>query len=173
MEDLKLKNFDLQLFADGGNEDPDKGGDEPQKDDQQNKDEKTFSQADLDKIVAERLGRESKKYAKDLELLEKLKTQMSDAEKEKLEIEKIKQEAQEAREALAKIAEEKLNSNICKETGLPDFLTGMLSGDEKERMTQAKELVKKLNNGQIGNPTNQNTDTKKNPNSFMNAFLRG
>ena len=70
MEDKKLTTFDLQLFAGEGDEGTDKGGDDQNKD--TNKDEKTFTQADLDKIVADRLAREQKKYA-DYEELKKFR----------------------------------------------------------------------------------------------------
>lgn len=118
--------LDLQLFsADLGGEG---GGDNPAQDEQStagepaNNTEKTFTQADIDKIIADRLEREKKKQAETVEKLKKLeeyekaeeerkKAEMSEAERLKADKEEAAKKAEEAEEK-AKLAQEKANQRI-------------------------------------------------------------
>ncbi|MFJ5716539.1 phage scaffolding protein [Neobacillus sp. NPDC093127] len=110
-----LLPLDLQLFAEDPNDPP---ADPPPADPPG----KTFTQEELDKIVADRLAREKKKFAdydekaKKLEELEKAeadrkKSQMDEAERLKLEKEEADKKALDAEEKVKK-AQEAANQRI-------------------------------------------------------------
>ena len=94
--------FNLQLFAEGdeGNGDPNAGGGGG------NAGDKTFSQADLDRVVAERLAREKAKFGDYEDLKRKAaefdkgqQAQLSEQEKLKAELEAEKAKGSKATEA--------------------------------------------------------------------------
>lgn len=92
MEDRMIRKFDLQLFADGGDggsgdgsqgnsggeagKEGDKSADDKNTDSSKKTDEKTFNQADVDKIIQDRLKREQKTMKK--QLMDDLKKQFGD-----------------------------------------------------------------------------------------------
>lgn len=92
-------NLDLQLFADGGGDDDDKKPDDVNDDkgggngaDGSNgADDKTFTQAELDRILADRLERERKKFAD----YDELKTKLSEFEQAEAERQKAAMTEQE------------------------------------------------------------------------------
>lgn len=121
MNELLLP-LNLQLFSE---DTPEQDGqttvDEPANNTETSS-EKTFTQADIDKIIADRLEREKKKQAETAEKLKKLeeyekaeeerrKAEMSEAERLKADKEEAAKKAEEAEEK-AKQAQEKANQRI-------------------------------------------------------------
>ncbi|MEK5109846.1 scaffolding protein [Cytobacillus sp. FSL K6-0129] len=114
--------LNLQLFSeDKPEQDGQTTADEPANNTETSS-EKTFTQADIDKIIADRLEREKKKQAETAEKLKKLeeyekaeeerrKAEMSEAERLKADKEEAAKKAEEAEEK-AKQAQEKANQRI-------------------------------------------------------------
>lgn len=132
----KNRFFDLQIFADDG--DPNAGGDNG---DNGGNAGKTFTQADVDRIVAERLAREKEKYkdyadlkAKAAKLAELEQSQLT--EQEKLQA-KLKQLEQEKTEALTAANQRLLAAEVklqAAELGIidPDAAFALMSRDGVE-----------------------------------------
>ena len=146
--------FDLQLFADEGGDDGSGGdegdGDGEGDDDEGSEPEKKYTDADIDKIVKERLARERKaaeKKARQQAEAEKLKN-MTAAEKRDAEFEQMKKE-------LAELKAEKQNadmlstaSDILKDAGInvSSKLVGHLIADTAdETKANVDEFVKLYN----------------------------
>lgn len=117
--------------------------------------EKTFTQAELDSIIAERLTRDRAKYADYEALKEKAKKFDEYEEANKSELEKATERAKSLEAELNSIKKEnelrEMRTRVAKESNLPDnyfeFLTGT---DEDTCKMQAKKLVdgyKENNNG--------------------------
>ncbi|MEG1798639.1 MAG: DUF4355 domain-containing protein [Synergistaceae bacterium] len=124
---------------------PDGDGETPPKPD------KTFTQAELDAIVSDRLKREKDKYS-DYDELKKSKTeldelkksQMSEVEKLKAENEALQKKAAE-KEAALKVQELKeLKSKLCAAAGLKAELADRLSGEDETSIKKDIEELKKL-----------------------------
>lgn len=99
--------LDLQFFADGGEPEPKPDGDPtPPQDDAPTPEQKTFTQADLDKILADRLAREKKKY----EDYDTLKTKLTEFEKRQKEQELASLNDKEKAEKLAAEEAERANT---------------------------------------------------------------
>lgn len=111
--------------------------------------EKTFTQAELDRIVADRLSRERAKYG-DYEAIKAKADKLDQME------EASKSELQKATDRAAKLQAEldgmkkaneirSMRDEVAKKTGLPvdmmEFLTGT---DEEACMAQAKKLVERV-----------------------------
>lgn len=148
--------FNLQLFAedggdggDGGSDDGDDGSDDGD-DDRSDEPEKKYTDADIDKIVKERLARERKaaeKKARQQAEAEKLKN-MTAAEKRDAEFEQMKKE-------LAELKAEKQNadmlstaSDILKDAGInvSSKLVGHLIAETAdETKANVDEFVKLYN----------------------------
>lgn len=112
---------------------------------------KTFTQEDVDKIVQDRLGREQKKYAdydelkKAKEKLDELeKSQMTEQEKLKAELDKAKKEAEDAAVKAAALELERTKEKICREAGLPEGFADRLKGATDEEIKADAESLKKL-----------------------------
>ncbi len=102
----------------GGDEAKQEDGGTPPPDDKQDKQERTFTQADVDRIVKERVGREQTRYADYDDLkkaageLSKLKeAQLSESEKLAKRIAEMEQAAAD-REAAAKVTEMEINERL-------------------------------------------------------------
>lgn len=122
---LDLQLFSADLGGEGSGENPAQDGQSTAGEPVNNTDkqsEKTFTQADIDKIIADRLEREKKKQAETVEKLKKLeeyekaeeerkKAEMSEAERLKADKEESEKKAEEAEEK-AKQAQEKANQRI-------------------------------------------------------------
>jgi hypothetical protein len=170
---LKDKFMNLQLFADGvdatdqsGNAqtgadiNAGNGGDGTTQ-------QKTFTQEELERIIAERLRREREKYkdynelkkaAEELQKLkeaqmteqEKLQAKLAEMEKAKMELELKLQEAQ----------LEKMKLHILDELGLPKVWANRIFGTTEEEIRQDAEELKKLlgvSSKPIGGGTNPPT----------------
>lgn len=149
--------FNLQLFAedgadggDDGSDDGDDGSDDDDDDDKGGEPEKKYTDADIDKIVKERLARERKaaeKKARQQAEAEKLKN-MTAAEKRDAEFEQMKKE-------LAELKAEKQNadmlstaSDILKDAGInvSSKLVGHLIAETAdETKANVDEFVKLYN----------------------------
>jgi hypothetical protein len=172
---LKHKYMDLQLFADGG-DDPGQSnqtgvgnsnvsnngnagsgsaGNEP----------KTFTQEELERILAERLKREREKYKdydelkKAAEELKKIKeSQMSEQEKLQMRLAEIEREKLERERELAELRISMTKQKVLTEMGLPLSLADRIFGETDEEIRQDAEELKKLlglqANNKIGAPTN-------------------
>lgn len=124
---------------------PDDDGNTPPKQD------KTFTQADLDSIVSDRLKREKEKYSdyedlkKSKEELDNLKkSQMSEVEKLKAEKEALEKKVAE-KDAAAKAQELKeLKAKLCSAAGLKAELANRLSGEDETSIKKDIEELKKL-----------------------------
>lgn len=95
--------------------------------------DKTFTQADVDRVVADRLERERKKYAgfedykKAKEELDALKAgQMSELEKAKADLEKAQKEAKESADKIKALELTALKSKLASEAGLPAELAAQM-----------------------------------------------
>ena len=111
--------------------------------------EKTFTQAELNAIVADRLSRERGKYS-DYEELKSKAAQFDAAEEaRKTELQKATEKAEALQKQLDEINQANsiraMREKVAKETGLPadmmEFLTG---ADEEACMAQAKKLVERV-----------------------------
>lgn len=149
--------FDLQLFADDGGDDGDDGddggddGDEDgDEDGEEDKPEKKYTDADIDRIVAQRLARERKaaeKKAKEAAEAEKLK-RMTAAEKRDAEFEQMKRELAELKGEKQKSEMLSTASDILKDAGVnvSSKLVGHLIAETAdETKANVDEFVKLFN----------------------------
>jgi hypothetical protein len=105
------------------------------------------SQADLDRIITERLGRERAKYA-DYDDLKSKAERLDELEAEKqTDIEKLQRRAEEAERlaaereaALTKTQFESMKSDVAREKGVP--VAGLTGTTREELEASADELVK-------------------------------
>lgn len=111
--------------------------------------EKTFTQAELNAIVADRLSRERGKYS-DYEEMKSKAAQFDAAEEaRKTELQKATERAEALQKQLDEINQKNtirvMREKVAKDTGLPvdmiEFLTG---ADEEACMVQAKKLVERV-----------------------------
>lgn len=113
--------------------------------------EKTFSQADVDRIVADRLARESKKYA-DYDELKAAKAELelrkqgelSEMEKLKAELDKAKAKTAETENAMKALQLSTLKSRLCTEAGISAELAARISGTDEDSIKADIEAFKKL-----------------------------
>lgn len=113
-------------------------------DDQNRNSEPSFTQADIDRIVKERLSRQAEKYADYNELKTKA-AKLDEAEQAK------KTELEKAQEARIKLEQElhalrlsQLRSQVAAEKGLPADAVRFLPGTTREELEQAAEVLAKL-----------------------------
>ncbi|MCR5336501.1 MAG: DUF4355 domain-containing protein [Synergistes sp.] len=113
--------------------------------------ERTFSQADVDRMIADRLSREQKKYA-DYEDLKKAKEELDSLkEGQKSELEKANA-AREKAEAKVKEFEAKvklmelnaLKAKLAAEAGIPAELSDRIRGEDETSVKADIEGLKKL-----------------------------
>ena len=166
----KLWPIDLQLFADGedatgltgdGNQNANEGGNNANNSGQETK---TFTQAEIDAIVAERLKREREKYKdytdlkKAAEELQQLKqSQMSEAEKLQAKLAEYERTVADKELELANMKAEAAKQKILSEMGLPLSWANRIFGTTEEEIKADAEELKKLLGAQgkpIGSGTN-------------------
>lgn len=138
--------------------------------------DKTFTQAELNAIIADRLGREKEKY-KDYDELTKLKTdietkkqaEMTELEKAKLDLETYKQKITEAENAKKAMEIEVTKSKLMNELGLDLKFSDRVKGANEEELKADIEslkamvgTVKTTVGGSGTNPANANSG-EKNP----------
>ncbi|TCS80372.1 capsid assembly scaffolding protein Gp46 family protein [Tepidibacillus fermentans] len=112
---------------------------------------KTFTQEEIDRIIAERLKREKEKYKdyeqlkKAAEELQKLKeAQMTEQEKLQAKLAEYEKALQE-KERLAREAQlQTTKTKILTEMGLPLDLANRIFGEDEETIRQDAEMLKKL-----------------------------
>lgn len=111
------------------------GGSETNTGAENNKNEKTFNQDDVNKIIGDRLYKERTKWEKDFEsrLKEAEKTaKMSAEEKAQHELEKREKEIAKREAELSKREIRTKMFNVLKEKELPDKLLDIIAGNEEE-----------------------------------------
>lgn len=142
----RLSNIPTRFMAEG---DAPGGAPDP-KNDTKGAD-KTFTQADLDKLVKDRLERERKKYAdyEDLkakaERLSELEKQgMTEAERLKAELAEVKTKADEAEKRLADAELERKKAALIAKAGLPIELASRVRGTTDEEIAADIETLKPL-----------------------------
>ena len=148
--------FDLQLFADEGGDDEDDGGNEDGDDDEggdddgDDKPEKKYTDADIDRIVKQRLARERKeadKKAKQAAEAEKLKN-MSAAEKRDAEFEQMKKELAELKAEKQSADMISTASDILKDAGInvsSKLVAHLIAETADETKANVDEFVKLYN----------------------------
>jgi multidrug efflux pump subunit AcrA (membrane-fusion protein) len=135
---------------------------------------KTFTQEELDRIIAERLKREREKYAdydqlkKDAEELRKRReAEMSEAEKAKAAKEEAEAKLKAKEAELEALRLEQLRTRLVTEAGLPIALASRVRGtteDEiKADIEELKKLVGPAGKGPVGSGTNPAGAPQKNP----------
>lgn len=122
------------------------------------KEEKTFTQAELDKAIADRLAREKKaheKAMKDLEMKhgetvqeyeERIKTaNMTAEEKYKYELEKLKAQNSEYTGKIKAMEVDSIKKSVLSKNGLSEKFLGKVSGETTEEIeASAKELKESM-----------------------------
>lgn len=157
-----FRSFQLQFFAEDA-------GDDDQKKEQPGK---SFSQADVDRIVADRLKREKEKYADYEELkgkAEKLKdieaAQMTEQEKAQAKIAELEARNAETEAKVRAMEITRLRSKLLADEGLPADLADRVRGETEEEikadLESLKAIVKPKNIGGGGVP--QASKDQKNP----------
>lgn len=149
--------FNLQLFADDGGDNGDDGddggddGDEDGDDDgEEDKPEKKYTDADVDRMVKQRLARERKaaeKKAKEAAEAEKLK-RMTAAEKRDAEFEQMKRELAELKGEKQKSEMLSTASDILKDAGVnvsSKLVSHLIAETADETKANVDEFVKLFN----------------------------
>ena len=149
--------LNLQLFADDGGDggdDGDDGGDDGDEDGdedgEEDKPEKKYTDADIDRIVAQRLARERKaaeKKAKQQAEAEKLKN-MSEKERHDAEFEQMKKELAELKGEKQRADMTATASDILKEAGInisSKLVAYMVRDTAEETKNNVDEFVKLFN----------------------------
>ncbi len=164
------KNIDLQMFAEDTAEPKinDAGiTDETLKDMPQQNAGKTFTQEEIDKIIADRLKREREKY-KDYEELKKnaaeyqkwKESQMTEAEKLQAKLAEYEKTLADKELEVATAKAEQIKAKVLAEMGMPLNLSERIFGTTEEEIRQDAEQLKQLLGIQgrpIGSGTNPTT----------------
>ncbi|MCL6611184.1 MAG: DUF4355 domain-containing protein [Peptococcaceae bacterium] len=131
---------------------------------QDNPPEKTFTQAELEAIIADRLKRERDKYKdyadlkKAAEEYQKLKeAQMSEAEKLKAKLAEYERQLLEKEREAAEARLEALKLRVLDEMGLPKAWANRIFGTTEEEIKQDAEELKRLL-GTPGRPVGSGTN---------------
>lgn len=142
---MSTKLFNLQLFADPNSNDGN-GNPAPEA-----KPEKSFTQAELDQIVKDRLERERRKYAdyNDLkasrEELQKIKDgERTELEKLQAERDKALSELDSLKSTLAQKERDALALKLLADAGLPAALAPRILGESEDEMQSDIETLKEL-----------------------------
>lgn len=105
--------------------------------------QKTFTQEELDSIIADRLGRERQKYADYDSLKQKAGKYDEQQEANKTELQKATERAEKAEKEVAAMKQansiREIRSKISKETGVPENL---LTADTEEDCKNQAEAIK-------------------------------
>jgi hypothetical protein len=167
-------DIDLQMFADGGDvagqsdaqigdgiKNADEGGNDANNSGMENK---TFTQAEVDAIIADRLKREREKYKdygelkKAAEELQKIKeSQMSEAEKLQAKLAEYERTVADKELELASIKAEATKQKILSDMGLPLSWASRIFGTTEDEIRADAEELKQLLGAQgrpIGSGTN-------------------
>jgi|GEM_PF-3018360 len=148
---------------------------------QDNPPEKTFTQAELEAIIADRLKREREKYKdfdaykKAAEELQKLKeSQMSEAEKLQAKLAEYERQLLEKEREAAEARIELLKAKALERAGLPkEWASRVYGADEKEIEEDIKELKKLLGiPTKVGSSTNPASAAIPKPNQLINDLIR-
>jgi len=126
---------------------------------------KTFTQEDIERIIAERLKREREKYKDYAELkkaaeeLQKLKeAQMTEQEKLQAKLQEYERMLQEKEREAKEAQIQATKVKVLTELGLPLDLAGRIFGEDEDTIRQDAEALKKLlgisQQKQIGGGTN-------------------
>lgn len=147
--------------------------------------ERTFSQADVDRMIADRLAREQKKYADYSELkkakeeLDQLKQgQLSELEKANAAREKAEAKVKEF-EAKVKLMElNALKSRLATEAGIPAELADRIRGEDETSIKADIEELKKIFPQRVavggrGAPTANNSPATDLASLYADAIKRG
>lgn len=120
---------------------------------------KTFSQADVDKIVEARLAKErrSESYR---ELERKAAAYDKTVEENKTELQKAQERAAALEAENKRITRENLVSKVCLEKGIPAKFAQLITGDDEESITQSADLVAELQGAHASERTLTNTPLK-------------
>ena len=143
--------------------------------------EKTFNQAELDKIVGERLAREREKYADYEALKEKASKLDTIEEANKTELQKITEKAAKLESELSALKKEKevrdIRETVAKETGIP---VSLLTGNTADECKAQAAAIKAYANPTYptvtdhGEPQNQPRGTAQEQfTQWANAVLNG
>lgn len=143
--------FDLQFHADG---DAPKGGEGNKTGDGghgNEQPEKNFTQADVDRIVADRLKREKEKYADYDDLKARAKklgdleaAQMSEQEKLQAQLAQLEKGKAEAEARVKALEISTLRARLLAEAGLPAELADRVKGETEEEIKADLESLKKI-----------------------------
>lgn len=147
--------------------------------------EKTFTQADVDRVVADRLERERKKYAgfedykKAKEELDALKAgQMSELEKAQAALAKAQKEAKENADKIKALELTALKSKLAAEAGIPAEFADRIRGEDEASIKSDIEELKKIFPqraavGGRGAPTANNSPATDLASLYADAIKRG
>lgn len=119
--------------------------------------EKKFTQADLDRVVADRLSRERAKFSD----YDDLKKAAEAAAGSKSQLDKIQEQLTKAEERAAKAEREALRSSVAQELGLTPRQARKLEGATREEMlADGREMVEDFGIKKAGASTTGNDDDK-------------
>ena len=147
--------------------------------------EKTFSQADVDRMIADRLSREQKKYADYSELkkakeeLDQLKQgQLSELEKANAAREKAEARVKEFEAQIRQMELRSLKSRLAADAGLPAELADRIRGEDETSIKADIEELKKIFPqraavGGRGAPTANNSPATDLASLYADAIKRG
>lgn len=147
--------------------------------------ERTFSQADVDRMIADRLSREQKKYAdyselkKGKEELDQLKQgQLSELEKANAAREKAEAKVKEFEAQIIQMELRSLKSRLAADAGLPAELADRIRGEDETSIKADIEELKKIFPqraavGGRGAPTANNSPATDLPSLYADAIKRG
>ena len=147
--------------------------------------ERTFSQADVDRMIADRLSREQKKYADYSELkkakeeLDQLKQgQLSELEKANAAREKAEARVKEFEAQIRGMELRSLKSRLAADAGLPAELADRIRGEDETSIKADIEELKKIFPqraavGGRGAPTANNSPATDLASLYADAIKRG
>lgn len=134
----KMYRLNLQYFNDSDNNDDDSNVKENPVPGDSGKEDKTFTQDELNTILSKRLEREQKRIKEEIDKEYRLKA-MSEEERQKAEYEELRKELEDYKHKTF-IAEQKdTASKVLKAKGVPsDFADYLIGKDEEETSSKAR-----------------------------------
>lgn len=168
----KFFKIPMQFFAENldgaeptgaaGAQDPAPQGTEPQKNEPAPASDKTFSQADVDRIVAERLERQQKKFAAEKEEAAKL-AKMNAEEKAKYEAKKREDELTARETAVMKRELKATAYDILAEKNLPRQLAEILDYSNADACNASIDAVAKAFNEAVTSAVDERLKSNSTP----------
>lgn len=160
-----------------GAQEPAPQGTEPQKDEPAPASDKTFSQADVDRIVAERLERQQKKFAAEKEEAAKL-AKMNAEQKAEYEAKKREDELTARETAVMKRELKATAYDILAEKNLPRQLAEILDYSNADACNASIDAVSKAFNEAVTSAVDERLKSKNTPaysggNKQQDPFLMG